>query len=474
MPTRTVPGSDAQYQLICFDADGVERAESDGTKLSDAVVKRLAATDAPITDVFFCSHGWQGDVPAAISQYDKWVGEMARSADLALARAKRPGFSALTIGVHWPSLPFGDEAVPDGSGVLGDDEDKALEAQVAQFAASIVDTPTARAAIRIILSAAAQDDGERETLPDHVRDAYEELAREADLPRGGSNPGGAPGEEQGEWDADAIYAEARASATSNAASDSQLETDATMKTDGPGGAPTAGVLGGGFFGTLKGLLVAPLQQASFWKMKDRARTIGEGGAHALLIRLQQAAPRTTRFHLMGHSFGCIVMSATVAGTADGPPLVRPVDSLFLVQGALSLWSYSPDIPVAPGSVGYFNRTLAQGFVNGPIVTTQSRFDRAVGMLYPTAVRVKSQFVLGDELPKFGGVGTFGIQGIGGVGENLSMATADHEYGFRAGHVYNLESSDVIKTSSGMASGAHSDIAHPEVAHAMWQAVLADA
>jgi hypothetical protein len=149
-----------------------------------------------------------------------------------------------------------------------------------------------------------------------------------------------------------------------------------------------------------------------------------------------------------------------------------VDSLFLVQGALSLWSYSPDIPVAPGSVGYFNRTLAKGFVNGPIVTTQSRFDRAVGMLYPTAVRVKSQFVLGDELPKYGGVGTFGIQGIGEVGQSLPMADADHEYGFRAGHVYNLESSAVIKTSSGLASGAHSDIAHPEVAHAVWQAVLA--
>jgi hypothetical protein len=468
MPIRTVPGSDAQYHLICFDANGVERAEPDGTLLSDLVAKRLASTDAPITDVFFCSHGWQGDVPAAVSQYDKWVGEMAKSADVAVAHAKRPGFASIVIGIHWPSLPFGDEAVPEGGGVLGDDEDKAIEAQVAQFAASIVDTPTARAAMRVILIAAARDDGERETLPDHVRDAYEELAREADLPRGGSNPGGAPGEEQGEWDADAIYAEARASATV----DSDGAAGAINGAHGPTDAPVGGVLGGGFFGALKGLLVAPLQQASFWKMKERARLIGEGGAHALLIRLQQSAPPTARFHLMGHSFGCIVMSATVAGAADGPPLVRPIDSLFLVQGALSLWSYSPDIPVAPGSVGYFNRTLTNGFVNGPIVTTQSRFDRAVGMLYPTAVRVKSQFVLGDELPKYGGVGTFGIQGIGAVGESLTMGSVDHAYAFHAGHVYNLESSDVIKTSSGMASGAHSDIAHPEVAHAMWQAVLA--
>ena len=42
---------------------------------------------------------------------------------------------------------------------------------------------------------------------------------------------------------------------------------------------------------------------------------------------------------MGHSFGCIVASATVAGPAAQRVLPRPVDSLFLVQGALSLWAY---------------------------------------------------------------------------------------------------------------------------------------
>ena len=458
MPVRTIPGTDVQYHLICFNADGVEVADSDGAMLSETVQRRLADRVDPITDVFFASHGWKGDVPAAIDQYDRWVGAMASSPDHAAATVHRPGFRSLVIGVHWPSLPFGDETIPGEGGVLGADDGTDIEAAIDQFAASIADTRTARAAIRVILEAAQRDDGERETLPEPVRRAYEQLAMEASITDGDDNPGGAPGQEQGAWDADAIYHDAR---TSGVPDDGASGPDAV----------TPGLLSWGVLRRLKGLIVAPLQQMSFWKMKDRARRIGEGGAHDLLVRLQKAAPASTHFHLMGHSFGCIVMSATVAGTATSEPLARPVDTLFLVQGALSLWSYSPDIPLAPGQPGYFNRILKGGLVRGPIITTQSRFDTAVGRLYPAAARLKSQLVLGDELPRYGGVGTFGIHGIGTVQEDRPMESATFDYGFTPGRVYNLESSGVIKTGGGF-SGSHSDIAHPEVAHVLWQAVFA--
>ena len=46
--------------------------------------------------VFFLSHGWKGDVPAAIDQYDRWIGEMARSAaDRAAARQRRRALQEL-------------------------------------------------------------------------------------------------------------------------------------------------------------------------------------------------------------------------------------------------------------------------------------------------------------------------------------------------------------------------------------------
>src|SRR5262249_3970934 len=105
---------------------------------------------------------------------------------------------------------------------------------------------------------------------------------------------------------------------------------------------------------LRGSLLSPLRQLSFWKMKDRGRQIGEAGVHRLLRQLQ-AARADARFHLMGHSFGCIVVSAAVAGPEDGAGLARPVDSLVLVQGAMSLWSYCSEIALAGRRPGYFRR-----------------------------------------------------------------------------------------------------------------------
>jgi hypothetical protein len=54
-----------------------------------------------------------------------------------------------------------------------------------------------------------------------------------------------------------------------------------------------------------------------------------------------------------------------------------------------------------------------------------------------------------------------------------MRAATVAYGFQAGRLYNLEASGIIKNGDG-GSGAHSDIAHPEVAHAFWEAALGGA
>jgi poly(3-hydroxybutyrate) depolymerase len=72
-----------------------------------------------------------------------------------------------------------------------------------------------------------------------------------------------------------------------------------------------------------------------------------------LAALQQAAgSRNVRFHLMGHSFGCIMVSAMLCGTSARPSPVKPVASVAFVQGALSLWSYCEKIPVVTGQAGY--------------------------------------------------------------------------------------------------------------------------
>jgi len=445
MPVRTIAGTDLAYALVVFDDKGDERPEPDGTFLSETLAQRVADPARPVTDVFFTAHGWQGDVPAAIVQFDRWIAAVAaQQADRAAAEKRPGGFAPLIIGLHWPSLPFGDEKTPAGAPAVlsAGDGGAAGSEDIDAWAARIADTPRARAAIGTILDGARQEASAAAPSPALLA-AYATLFAESGLDARGS--AAAPGADQEGFDPAAIIA----------------------ASGGGAAKPTTQLLGIG--DTVSGLFLSPLRQLSFWKMKARARAFGENGAHELLARLQIAAPRA-RFHLMGHSFGCIVASATVAGPTDQPNLPRPVDSLFLVQGALSLWSYASDIPYAAGTAGYFNRIIKHGLVRGPIVTTRSSHDTAVGRFYPLGAQIRKQLVLGDQLPAYGGIGSFGIQGTKGA-QDMAMGAANFAYDFKPGAIYNLEASGIIKNGGG-ASGAHSDIAHPEVAHAFWAAALA--
>lgn len=456
MPIRTVPGTDRTYHLVSFDERGHEREDAGGL-LSTQIRQRVSGTVDRITDVFFCSHGWKGDVPAAIAQYDRWVGAMvAQDADRVAAEARPQGFRPLVVGLHWPSLPWGDETLPGPGGVLsGDDGASGPDARLGDdevvdaYASRIADTPQARGALATILAAARA--GESDVEAPALKAAYATLYAESGL--GGAGVTGAPGSDQDGFDPKAIIDEAGPTAGGTAA-----------------GSP--GLLGGGsFVDTLRDVLLTPVRQLSFWTMKDRARVIGESGAHDLLRSLQAAAP-TARFHLMGHSFGCIVVSGAVAGPPGSVGPVRPVESLFLVQGALSVWSACPDVPYQPGTPGYFSRVVADRMVRGPIGTTRSTRDTAVGRLYPLGARIGQQRLLDDpRFPEYGGVGTFGLQGLGAGQQDLAIANATHPYGFEADLVYNVEASRVIANGEGP-SGAHSDIAHPEVAHLQWQLALA--
>ena len=123
----------------------------------------------------------------------------------------------------------------------------------------------------------------------------------------------------------------------------------------------------------------------------------------------------------------------------------------------------------PSQPGYFRGVLTRGVVSGPIIATKSTHDTAVGVLYPAAVGLVREVDFAVKLPKYGGIGSFGIQGTSIAGER-DMLDKDGDYSFASGKIYNLESSKYIAKGEG-ASGAHSDIAGPEVAHAIWQAAF---
>ncbi len=443
-PREQVVGTDLSYYLLNYDANSQERLDHPAGKISTHILSAIESE--PITDIFLFSHGWRGDVPAAKEQYQGWIKAMADcTADRAKIRTARPGFRPMLIGLHWPSEPWGDETLSGGVSFGPASMDASVSRLVDDYAARLEDTPNVRAALTVIIEA-AQTNAEPDKLPDDVLAAYKELDAVVALPQGGV--ASAPGADWDGFDPEGVY--------ESALQESRAQSSVSF----------------GLFS--RDTLLAPLRVLSFWKMKDRARVIGETAAHPFLLSIQQATlGRDVRVHLAGHSFGCIVVSAAVAGPPTASVLARPIDSLVLLQGALSLWSYCNNIPEAPGKQGYFNRIVSQGLVRGPIVTTQSRFDSAVGTWYPRAATVARQVVFAGpgQLPKYGAVGTFGVHGPGLRGTDIRMLPLSGEYGFKGGHVYNVDSSDYINVGAGL-SGAHSDIRKPEIAHTVWQAVYA--
>lgn len=441
MTIENVVGTELSYYLIAFTDTGEERnddPDAPNGRLSDLVLEVLE--HEPVTDVFLISHGWKGDLPAAKKQYKKWITAMSQcTQDMQRVRQKRQGFKPLLIGLHWPSLPFGAEDYTSSDVAFDVPDQDPIEQLVNYAAATIADTPRARQALQVIIASAAEEI-QPKTLPDKVVKAYRVLNEETGLSSSGVS--GVPGDDREEFDPERAYQNA-------------LQDDA-ISFGLPG-------LGG---------LLAPLQQLSFWKMKKRACQFGERGAAKLLHDLQEKPgyERDVHFHLMGHSLGSIVVSAAIATPAlDDPP--APIHSLFLVQGALSLWSYCSDIPFAPGTPGYFHAIVRDRKVTGPIVTTQSEHDGAVERVYPLAAGIKRQLDYAPgELPKYGAIGTFGTHGPGIDTQFLTMRPTDKDYHFENGKIYNLNGSQFICEGSGI-SGAHSDIAKPEVAHAFWSAVM---
>jgi hypothetical protein len=437
MGVETIPGTDTKYGLISYDKDGRERAEGNGKKASAEVIAK--ARDGNVTDVFFFCHGWKGDVPAAKDQYNRWMGALMKSPGLAKAATVFPGFTPLLAGLHWPSQPWGDEDLGEGGASFGVGTGKAKSADqlVKQYAETLGDDPKIVAALRVIIDGARKSAGVTE-LPAPMRKAYKDLNKALGLDAKGKGLGGPPDADREGFDPDEAVGD--------------LEQQS--------------------FGGLKlGGLLSPLRQLSYWTMKKRARAIGEGGIHTFLVDLQKAtAAKGTRIHLMGHSFGTIVISSMIGGPKAQAPLPRPVDSVALVQGAVSLWCYANDIPSEKGTKGYFNRILVDGKVRGPISVTKSKHDKAVGTLYPFASRIHGTAAFpAVALPEYGAIGAYGIQGVAPVA--IDMVDANGPYTLQKKKVYNVESSKFIAKGGGV-SGAHSDIDGPQVAHLIWETAFA--
>ena len=462
MPIETVPGTDLNYYLIAFDHAGNERTDERDGLISENILEALSSE--PITDVFLISHGWLSDVVAARQQYNDWIRAMyiaKNQSNTPRLEALRSDFHPLIIGLHWPSKPWGNENLDDRSFALDIPENSQLNNNlIEQYAQVVSDTVLTREVLRKIFAFADETNNNLpESLPPDILEAYDTLIQEALISNQNDDTDTWIKNEFFNLNPKMIY---------QASLKKEQRTNQTEETNG-----NSFGMDSDFIASVQDIFLQVPRLLSFWKMKDLARQIGQTSGFDLLKKLQNKTNADVRFHLIGHSFGTIVVSATIAGRKNNNKLVRKVNSLTLIQGAVSLWAYCKTVPNRKNLAGYFYSIIEKEKVAGPIVVTTSQYDTAVRQAYPIASRVGALGGLDNDLaiidgkfPDFGGIGTYGIQGKGLDITNWEMRTVGKSYDFQPGKIYNLISDKFIQDGK---KDAHTAIAKPEVAHAVWSA-----
>ena len=198
----------------------------------------------PPSHIFFFSHGWKGDVPAASDQYNRWIDAMLNltaDRDALRAPSSRSGSACTGPASRWATRRWAATLRRDrGRGVArGDDRDYldrlGLGAEAEPLMRTIVDAPS---------------EGRGRPRP--------AARRRARLPRAGGTG---------------------RSHLAGAAADRPTRTlhRSTRRSLSTPGTPSRGTdfAGGGLLGGILG----PLRQLSYWTMKKRARSIGESGMH---------------------------------------------------------------------------------------------------------------------------------------------------------------------------------------------------
>ena len=426
---------------------------------ADALMKGI---QSGVTDLFVLSHGWNNDMDDACRLYSGLMGQVA--GQVAVTPALK-GRTYAICGILWPSKRFDDaELIPSGAASLNDDvKPDQLQSRVRALADLIqgkgwpMEAPDS--GVEGQLKSVMQSVGDWADDPAVRKDVVQKIR--------GLLPAGAADAEDASDRFLAMNAEQlvtnlsrslnpppQAAAAGNASS---LDPFSTGKVSGLGGA--AGfrdVLGG-----MQSALWHYLNYTTYYTMKARAGDVGVNGVKPLLSRVRAAQPGI-RLHLIGHSFGCRVVTAAVNALQAGDA-ARP-NTLTLLEGAFSHYGFAAGYDGARD--GAFRSVVAQKKVRGPILITHTRNDKAVGVAYPIASRIAGQVAsaLGDANDLYGGLGSNGAQSATttpecAAGTLLNVGgTYPFASGATCGKLYNLKSDAYI--------GDHSDIVKPQVGYAI--------
>lgn len=345
------------WYVIPFDKSGTCTAPLTREHLLQAI------KDKTYTDVFLFSHGWNNDWDTASQRYQSFIDGVVKLRHEQKLSATAP-YKPLLVGLFWPSIAL---VMP---------WEKAPKFAATSTAAS--DTEQWRLELEELVEAVEVSD--RDTL--YALTQAEQL-QESDAGR---------------------LADLLARVTGKL---DQAEQDTGGKAETPSGAdllerarhiPRSSDSGGasGQFGFVKGAGAGPkaaaielstfdprnlVRIATVLRMKDRAARVGATGVHPLLRDLL-AAGSGARVHLIGHSYGAIVLLSSVCYPPE-EELPAKVDSLLLLQPAVSQWCFAHDV-AGKGYPGGYESALWR--VRGSILTTFSKHDTPLTRLFHLAVR----------------------------------------------------------------------------------------
>jgi hypothetical protein len=410
------------YELV-FNADGTLNT----TDHQEHPGLQAAVAAGGITDVFVFSHGWNNGVASARNLYE---GMFTLLKDQLGAHLNSTAF----VGVVWPSLLF-----PDDDPVTA----PSAPSTGLQLAAAIAPAMPAQQ---------SQLDTIGQLLDDKPQDP-DKLAEFHALTTGLVTTAPQGNEDAGE------------STLMTADPMTALSHAATMAPKSRSNAQGVGDVFGRLWAGGRELL----RTMSYYEMKNRAGVVGSQGLGPLLGTLTGpgGAPR---IHLIGHSFGARLVSYSLSGLPSGATgSASPVKSVSLVQGAFSHFTFASALPFDRGRSGALAAFVDR--VDGPLVSTFTSADRAVGWWYPAASLLARQDAEGDEAVTFrwGAMGHDGYQNDPPA-QAVTIAKGTPSYGFTAGRFYALDANTVIANKNQSTfSGAHSDIQHPEVAWAIREA-----
>ncbi|GAC1310621.1 MAG: alpha/beta hydrolase [Vulcanimicrobiaceae bacterium] len=411
------------------------------------------------TDLVVVSHGWNNDIPEAVTLYEALFARIRVQAQ-AQAQANLRGRTFAIAAVFWPSKRFTDEsAIPGGAAGLEDVQSGRLQATLdnlrdlfdargqhdayleAKSLVARLDDETAQDRFVAILGALLGDAGE----PDHGIDQLPGMLR-------------APG---GHELLQALQGATVGAVVPVAAASGGDGFDSGGAADLPDVASNAGTMAaaaglGGVFTSLKDAALGLLNVTTYATMKDRAGLIGRSGLAPVLERVVVAHPNL-RLHLIGHSFGGRLVTAATAAAA------KPVSTLSLLQAAYSHYGLAEKFDGTHD--GFFRNVVAAHKVRGPIVITHTVRDLAVGLAYPIVSRLLGQNAnaVGDRNDPFGGLGRNGAQKTPEVpNADALLLAAGAPYDLRDGVPNNLNGDAIIT--------GHGDIARDEVAWAVLAAI----